>query len=133
VKSKGNPTAKRKAKPLVMVVDDEPIIADTLVEILKDEGFDAFPMSDGAAAIVWARRMLPNIIVSDVMMPGLNGIEMAKQIREFLPSSRIVLFSGQAATADLLRDARAEGHKFEVLAKPIKPDQLISTLQRPMK
>jgi CheY-like chemotaxis protein len=112
----------------VIVVDDEPVIADTLVDILNGEGCEAVAVSDGASAIKWARMILPDVIVSDVMMPGLNGIETAKAIREDLPACRIVLFSGQAASLDLLEKARTEGYEFEVLAKPVNPTVLLAAL-----
>ena len=113
----------------IIVVDDEPIIADTLVDILKGEGHDAFAVSTGAAAIQWAEMLRPDAVVTDVVMPGINGIETAKGILKLLPQCRVILFSGQAATLDLLDRARAEGYKFEVLAKPINPDVLISALR----
>jgi CheY-like chemotaxis protein len=115
----------------IIVVDDEPIIADTLVDILKGEGHDAFAVSNGAAAIKWAEMLRPNAIVTDVVMPGINGIDTAKAIMKLLPECRIILFSGQAATLDLLEQARAEGYNFEVLAKPINPDVLLSALIKP--
>ena len=54
-------------------------------------------------------------------MPDMNGIEAAIHIRGFLPACKVLLFSGQAATADLLENARARGHEFEILAKPVHP------------
>jgi CheY-like chemotaxis protein len=59
----------------------------------------------------------------------MNGIQAAKKIREFLPNCRIVLLSGHAATGELLERARAEGHKFEILTKPIDPQDLLSALR----
>jgi CheY-like chemotaxis protein len=113
----------------IMVVDDEPVIADTLVNILNGEGHDALSVSDGPSAVKWAKMIHPEAIVTDVIMPGMNGIDTAKEVLEFLPNCRIILFSGQAATTDLLEKARAEGYHFEVLAKPINPDILLETLK----
>jgi CheY-like chemotaxis protein len=115
----------------VIVVDDEPVIADTLVDILTGEGYEAFTVANGHAAIHWARMILPDIIITDVIMPGMNGIETATVIKQFLPDCRIILFSGQAASIDLLEEARADGHEFEVLAKPIRPSELVLTLRPP--
>ena len=117
---------ERKLK--IIVVDDEPVIADTLVEILNGEGCEAVAVSDGASAIKWAGMIRPDAIVTDVIMPGLNGVETAKAIQQFLPECRILLFSGQAASIDLLEKARAEGHEFEVLAKPVDPEVLLEHL-----
>jgi CheY-like chemotaxis protein len=113
----------------IIVVDDEPIIADTLVNILNGEGHDAFAVSDGASAVKWAEMVQPDALVTDVIMPGMNGIETAKAIIKLVPNCRILLFSGQAATTDLLAKARAEGYNFEVLAKPINPEILIERLE----
>jgi CheY-like chemotaxis protein len=117
-----------KAKRRVLVVDDEQVIADTLSIILNKAGFDASPVYTGTAAVESARTMQPDLIISDVIMPDMNGIEAAIQIRAFLPECKILLFSGQAATADLLESARAKGHEFEILAKPVHPQDLLAKL-----
>jgi CheY-like chemotaxis protein len=116
-------------KPKVLVVDDEQIIADTLAKILELNGYDAAAVYTGTAAVVTARATQPDLIISDVIMPDLNGIEAAIRIREFLPNCKILLFSGQAATADLLESARAQGHEFEILAKPVHPADLLAKLK----
>jgi CheY-like chemotaxis protein len=59
----------------------------------------------------------------------MNGIEAAIEIRKFLPNCKILLFSGQAATADLLEKARAKGHEFEILAKPVHPQDLLARIK----
>jgi CheY-like chemotaxis protein len=112
----------------IIVVDDEPIIADTLVNILNGEGHEALAMSDGGSAIKWAEMIRPDAVVMDVIMPGMNGIETAKAIMKFLPACRIILFSGQAASTDLLARSREEGDSFEILAKPINPVLLLEKL-----
>jgi CheY-like chemotaxis protein len=73
--------------------------------------------------------VLPDAVISDVIMPGMNGIETAKAIMQSLPNCRIILFSGQTASVDLLAQARAEGYAFEVLAKPINPEKLLEKLK----
>jgi CheY-like chemotaxis protein len=112
----------------IIVVDDEPIIADTLVNILEGEGHDALAVSHGESAVKWAKMVLPDAVISDVIMPGMDGIETAKAIMQLLPNCRIILFSGQTAGIDLLAKARAEGYLFEVLAKPINPEKLLEKL-----
>ena len=117
-----------RKSPLILIADDEPIVAHTMVEILNAEGFDAISVSDGAAAVRWAREARPDIVICDVIMPTLNGIEAAKQIKGLLPEAHIILFSGQATAAVLVEKAAVEGYKFEVLAKPIKPNILIGII-----
>jgi CheY-like chemotaxis protein len=119
----------RKQKPKVLVVDDERVIADTLAIILNQNGFTAMPVYSGTGAIEKARAERPDLIITDVIMEDMNGIDAAISIRQFLPSCKILLFSGQAATADLLEKARARGHEFEILAKPVHPQDLLAKLR----
>ncbi len=116
-------------KPRVLVVDDERVIADTLAIILNQHGYEATAVYTGTAAVEQARIVHPDLVISDVIMPDMNGIEAAINIRKFLPTCKILLFSGQAATADLLESARAQGHEFEILAKPVHPQDLLSKLR----
>jgi CheY-like chemotaxis protein len=113
----------------IIVIDDEELIADTVVEILKVEGFEATAVSSGSSAIELAKTWMPDIVLSDVIMPGVNGIDAGIKILEIVPGCKIILFSGQAATVDLLEKARGQGHHFEILAKPIKPEQLVSVIR----
>ena len=105
------------------------MIAETVVEILNQEGFEVTSVSSGISAIELAKDLRPAIILSDVIMPGLNGIETGIKIREIVPNCKVILFSGQAATVDLLEQARMQGHRFEILAKPIKPEHLIGVIR----
>jgi DNA-binding NtrC family response regulator len=117
-------------KPFILVADDEALVAETLVEILTGEGFTAVAVKDGLAAVTFVRERKPDIVICDVVMPNLNGIEAAKQICEIAPDTRIILFSGQAATMELLQEAEDCGFSFEILPKPIKPERLLSTIAR---
>ena len=117
------------SKPRVLVVDDERVIADTLAIILNQNGFSATAVYSGTGAIEKARTDRPDLIISDVMMDDMNGIEAAINIREFLPSCKILLFSGQAATAGLQENARSRGHQFDILAKPVHPQDLLAKLR----
>ena len=118
-----------RSKRKVLVVDDEHRIADTLAVILNQSGFDASAAYTGMQAVDRARETRPDLVITDVIMPDMNGIEAAIQIRALLPECKILLFSGQAATADLLERARAQGHEFEILAKPVHPQDLLSKLR----
>jgi CheY-like chemotaxis protein len=126
----GGSMTENKAKPRVIVADDEHVIADTLAIILNRAGFDASAVYTGSDAVELARTTKPDLIITDVMMPDMNGIEAAIHIRGFLPSCKILLFSGQAATADLLENARARGYEFDILAKPVHPQDLLAKLRQ---
>lgn len=120
-------TASRKKK--IIIVDDDVLIAESLADILNGEGFEATAVFSGQDAIEWAKKTQPDVVVSDVVMPEMTGIETGKAIREILPQCRVILFSGQALTNDLLAEAREQGHSFEMLAKPVNPNALIAALR----
>ena len=113
-------------RPVVLVVDDESAIADTLAEILSRSGYAAVPVYDAESALDSALLMPPEMLIADVMLPGESGIDLAIKIRRIFPDCRILLFSGQAATSDLLVSANRAGHKFELIAKPVHPKDLLA-------
>jgi CheY-like chemotaxis protein len=110
--------------PRVFVVDDEPVIASTLAAILK-HGYSATSFTSPLEALTAARLKAPVLVISDVAMPGISGVDLAIQMRAQYPTCKILLFSGQAATLDLLEDARAQGHDFDLLEKPVPPSELL--------
>jgi DNA-binding NtrC family response regulator len=112
----------------VLIVDDERIIADTLSMILAKKGFDARAVYSGEEALEAAPRVMPDVLVSDVVMRGMSGIDAAIQICETVPHCRVILLSGQGGTADLVRQAKSHGREFEILTKPIHPQVLIDRL-----
>jgi CheY-like chemotaxis protein len=102
----------------ILVVDDEPIIVDTLVNILTGEGHDALGVSDGKSATRWAEMVRPDAIVTDVLMPGMDGIETAKAIMKLLPNCRIILFSGQAGSTDFWPRHRLKALRLKCWPSP---------------
>ena len=127
-KASTDQTSTEKRKNRILVVDDEPVIADTIVDILNGSGFDAQAIYNGREAVEQVRKLCPDVVISDVVMPKMNGIEMAITIRSKCPKTRVLLISGQAGTVDLLESARKQGHTFEVLQKPLKPEILLKKL-----
>src|SRR5207302_733908 len=89
----------------ILVIDDEASIADSLAEILSDYGYQALAFYDGHAAIAAAREKCPDLVLCDVIMPQLNGVDTVLAIRELCSTARILLFSGQATTTDILDKA----------------------------
>lgn len=114
----------------IFVVDDEQIIASSLAAILKLQGFDAFFFVNPHDALEAAQVTSPDLLISDVMMPALSGVELAIKVRKALPDCKVLLFSGQAQTLDLLEKARSEGHDFNLLQKPIHPTTLLAYIDR---
>lgn len=117
-------------RPVVMVVDDEIVIADTLTQILSRNGYAAIAAYDGNEALEAALLTPPEMLITDVILPGMNGVELAVTIKRIYPDCHILLFSGQAATTDLLAAAGHAGHHFTLLSKPLPPQQLLATVAR---
>ena len=112
----------------ILVVDDEQIIAETLATILTRSGFEAHIAYSGEQAIAVAAEVRPDVLISDVVLRGISGIEAAIRILGDAPDCKVILFSGQAATLDLLRDSQARGYQFEILPKPVHPQVLLDRL-----
>jgi CheY-like chemotaxis protein len=112
----------------ILVVDDEPRIAETLREILVDSGYEAVAFSDSRKASKYLVEHCPDVLLSDVVMPYLDGIKLASLANERCPQTRVLLLSGHAATSPLMQDARARGYNFELLAKPLEPEVLLHWL-----
>jgi DNA-binding response OmpR family regulator len=112
----------------VLVADDEQVIANTLAIILNRAGFDARAVYSGEKLVEMAQSFEPDVLISDVVMSGTTGIEAAIEVLAKLPSCKILLFSGRAATINLLERARVEGQTFEIITKPIHPNELLARL-----
>jgi CheY-like chemotaxis protein len=112
-----------------LVVDDEIAIAKTLAAILNKAGFDAQAMFSGEEAVESLATGQPDLLITDVVMGCMNGIELAIIVRNKLPDCKILLLSGQVVTTDLLETARAQGYEFDILAKPIHPTHLLAKLR----
>lgn len=111
---------------IVYVVDDEKVIAETLIAILGSSGFAAKGFENPLEVLEFAASSAPpDLLIADVMMPGMTGIELAIQTRQVYPTCRVILFSGRADTADNLESARRQGYDFELLAKPVYPADLL--------
>jgi DNA-binding response OmpR family regulator len=113
----------------VLVVDDEHLITDTICAILNEHGFDAVAAYSGTEAVETARTLRPDVVLSDVLMPKMSGVELGIQLRKEFPEMKIFLFSGQAATSEMIHRAQEDGHRFELFPKPIHPDELMARLK----
>ncbi|QEE31414.1 response regulator [Terriglobus albidus] len=112
----------------IYVVDDEHVIATTLAIILAQNGFDALAFGSAKEAITAAEALPPDLLLTDVVMPDMNGIELAIQFRQKYPDCKVLLFSGQAATNNLLEEAKGAGYDLELLSKPVHPQDLLARL-----
>ena len=118
----------------ILIVDDEASIVESLAEILESVGYEVTTATSGGEAINKAKQVSPEILLSDVLMPAMNGFELALRIKDALPNCRLILFSGQASTAQLAQQAiqsfTRKGYRFELLPKPLHPDVLLKKLEQ---
>jgi DNA-binding response OmpR family regulator len=112
----------------IFVVDDEYTIAATLATTLNMNGFSARFFTQPLHALEAAQLDSPDLLISDVAMPGLSGIDLAFRIRAQPPAVKILLFSGKAASRDLLESARKQGHDLHLLLKPVHPSEFLSSI-----
>ena len=116
-------------RTIVFVVDDEKVIADTLASILMQNDFDAKPFYSGESAMQEGEVSPPQLLISDVAMPRMSGIDLALYFRNRDPTCKVLSLSGQANREDLLRRANEEGQHFETLNKPIHPADPLAKLR----
>ena len=122
-------TSGETRKLNVLIVDDERLIADSLAWILNLKGFNARSVYSGSEAINHAVINPIDILVSDVVMEGMSGIDAAIEICKLLPNCKVLLFSGNIETSELLKAAHDLGHDFDILAKPVHPSVIIDRLK----
>jgi len=111
----------------VLIVDDERTIADTLSLIFSASGYETRAAYSAEQALEIIPEWLPHLAVIDVALPGMHGIELAILLTAQCPDCRLLLFSGQSQTSDLLAEAETKSYKFDILAKPVHPTVMLNT------
>jgi CheY-like chemotaxis protein len=109
----------------ILVVEDEAPIADTLAIIFQMQKYEVRVAYTAERAIELIAEWRPDLAILDVMLPGMNGIDLAIVMRANYPKCHVLLFSGHANTSMLLEEANKKGQQFEVLAKPVHPDLML--------
>jgi DNA-binding NtrC family response regulator len=112
----------------VLVVDDDRVIADSLAVILNANGYHAKAVHSAEEALEDSVLLAPDVLITDVVMSEMSGIDLAIYISNTVPTCKIILFSGQAQTPNLLAEAEERGYRFELLQKPVHPDVLLQHL-----
>ncbi|MGA7521871.1 MAG: response regulator [Acidobacteriaceae bacterium] len=114
----------------ILIADDERTIADTLATILGLHGFETRTAYDGQQAVETAKQWCPDVFLTDVLMPEMDGIDAAIAICRMLPECRVLLLSGIDWSGEVGREAQRRGYLFEILYKPIPPEELLELLGR---
>jgi len=120
------PDITRRRK--ILIIDDEVNVAETLGLIFSTSGYEVYVVASAEAAIELIPEWRPDVAIVDVMLPRMNGIDLAIVLKSNYPGCRIVLFSGQPDSTALLEEAWKKGHHFEILAKPLHPGFILDTV-----
>jgi DNA-binding NtrC family response regulator len=109
----------------MLIVDDERVITDSLVKIFRNEGYETCGVHSAEEARDLLSSWVPDFAIVDVRLPNMNGVDLAILIKAEYPQCRLILFSGEMTTTDVLDAARKDGHIFDVVAKPVHPLEFI--------
>jgi CheY-like chemotaxis protein len=123
--SKTDQSESAKANGRILVLDDESAIADTLGMIFAAQRYQVRVAYSAEKAIEIIAEWRPDLAILDVMLPGMNGIDLAIAIKANYSACHVLLFSGNTNTTALLEEAGKEGHHFEVLPKPLHPSLML--------
>ncbi len=117
---------RMKSQPLVLVADDEPRITKLVAVTLGDEGFRVVTADGGEEALRKAEEIRPDIVLLDIVMPDLDGIEVMRQLREFR-SVPVILLTAKGSTADKAKGLDLGADDY--IAKPFHPDELAARVR----
>lgn len=112
----------------ILIVDDEPVVSDTLALLFSTRGYEARVAYSAEQAIEIIAQWQPDLAIIDVILPRMNGIDLAIALKANHPLCRSILFSGEPATSEILGEMAKKGHSFQVLAKPVDPAFLLETI-----
>jgi DNA-binding response OmpR family regulator len=116
-------------RPMILIVDDEVIIAETLRTIVMNSGFASLALYDAPAALEMARVVPPDLLLTDFVLPGMNGLELAIQVLEACPACKIIIFSALVSVADMTLMSAPGNHEFVFLEKPVHPKTLLAQVR----
>lgn len=117
--------------PKVLIVDDDPAIVDILYGSLKGEGYQVFSANSGEYAVDQVRREKPDVVLLDIKMPGMDGLEVLRCIREFNKESIVIIMTGYGVIESVI-EAIKEG-AYDYLSKPFDLRELRSLIKRALK
>lgn len=117
---------KGALRPVVLVVDDEPPVADAVAAILNQSGYAAVAAYDGEAALETALLIPPDLLITDIGLPGISGIELAIVVRETLPDCKVLLIAGETVANDLPELANRAAKAFDLIDKPVRAEELLT-------
>ncbi len=119
----------RRRKPTLLIVDDSENVAKTVAMVLEQAGFRTVVAHTSEQGLFAAISNAVDLALIDVNLPDADGFNTAVKLCKRLPHCKILLFSGDDTTNEILAKAKADGIDFPILAKPVPPEQLLSTVR----
>ena len=127
--SKASLSYKSGRRTRILVVDEESVTADTLAKVLRRNGYATEAAYDGNGALQRALLSPPELVITDVALPGMSGVQLAITIKRVYPDCKILLYSGQASTPELIRSHHCAPYDFTLLSKPVRPRDLLALVE----
>jgi DNA-binding NtrC family response regulator len=118
-------------KAKLLVVDDEPDMLSTCRKFLTGEGYEVEVAENGRAAIERVEMFQPDLVITDLKMPGMDGMEVLRRIKENQPDTTVMMFTGFGTIEDAV-EAMKEG-AFDFITKPFSPDHLLIAVERALR
>lgn len=112
----------------ILIVDDEESIRKSLSEVLSDDGYTAVLATDGADALSKLESLDPSVVLLDIWMPGMDGIETLQRIKELRPQTPVIMISGHATIATALKATKVGASDF--IEKPIDLELMLNAIRR---
>jgi len=125
-----NPPPGEVQRPLVLIVDDDPVLRTILIAHAVAQGYGAVTAADGAEGLRMAQTYRPELVITDALMPQLDGREMARRIRRDAPKTRIVILTSVYTNAQHKYEALRDFGADQFLTKPVDARLLVDVLRR---
>lgn len=115
-------------KSMILVVDDEPVARQSMTDILKLEGFSVASAPNGQAAVEYVRMHPVDLVVVDLRMPGMDGLEVIQVVNQVSPETEVIILTAHASTETAIQALRLRIHDY--LQKPAAPAQVIASVRK---
>lgn len=115
-------------KSNILIVDDEPVTRKSLTDILRLEGYNVTSVPNGQAAVEYVRTQHIDLMVVDLRMPGMDGLEVVQVVNQLAPDTEVILLTAYASTETAIQALRLRIHDY--LQKPAPPAQIVSSVKK---
>ncbi len=115
-------------KPTILVVDDEPVARQSLSDILRLEGYNVSSAANGQSAVEFVRTHSVDLMVADLRMPGMDGLDVIQVVNQISPDTEVILLTAHGSTESAVQALRLRIHDY--LLKPALPAQIVASVKK---